>query len=175
VAEPLTLEEVKLNLRVDDVAEDGLIASLIATAREHVEDLTGLVLTPRTITESVRSTGCAIDLASWPVTAIVAIRTIDGASETTVASDGWSVTRHRRPARVRLTAPAMHGGDIEIDLQAGFATPADVPATVKQAMHLLIAHFYTNRSAVEAGTSAAAVEIPLGVDALLRRYRQDMV
>ena len=59
--------------------------------------------------------------------------------------------------------------------EAGYATPDDVPSAVKQAMHLLISHFYTNRSAVEAGVRAAAVEMPLGVEVLLRRYRPELV
>lgn len=43
-AEPLTLAEVKAHLRLDGSDEDALLASLISTAREHLERETGLCL-----------------------------------------------------------------------------------------------------------------------------------
>jgi hypothetical protein len=42
--EPMSLEEAKLHLRLDDVAEDDLIAHLITAARLHVERSHGLAL-----------------------------------------------------------------------------------------------------------------------------------
>ncbi len=42
VGEPLTLAETKAHLRIDSSAEDDLLASLIRTAREHLERETGL-------------------------------------------------------------------------------------------------------------------------------------
>jgi uncharacterized phiE125 gp8 family phage protein len=52
-----------------------------------------------------------------------------------------------------------------------YVTPAAVPATVKQALLLLTAHFFENQQAVLVGNSITAVEVPLGADALLNTVR----
>src|SRR5262245_26780663 len=57
--EPVTLAEAKAHLRVDGAAEDTLIASLLLTARLHVETTHGLAL----ITQGWRLT-----LDRWPLT-----------------------------------------------------------------------------------------------------------
>lgn len=184
--EPVTLAEAKLNLRVDGSDEDARITSLIVAARQAVERMTGLVLTPRTVTETVPTLGRSIDLIAWPVTAITEIRHPDADGALAVLpSDQYRVSLKRRP--VRIIPASFNWGlapgwncwpfdrhhhhrerlPVEIDIEAGYATPDDVPEAIKQAMHLLIGHFYTNRSAVDAGVRAAAVELPLGVEALL--------
>lgn len=56
-AEPLTLAETRLHLRVDHTADDTLITALIATAREWVESYTG-----KSLVEQTRQ----ITLSSWP-------------------------------------------------------------------------------------------------------------
>lgn len=56
-AEPLTLAETKLHLRVDHNTDDTLITALIATAREWVESYTG-----KSLVEQTRQ----ITLSSWP-------------------------------------------------------------------------------------------------------------
>jgi uncharacterized phiE125 gp8 family phage protein len=177
--EPLTLDEVKANLRVDDTDSDALIAALIVTAREYVEDVTGLVLTRRTVTETARQLGAWIDLASWPVVTVSAIRHPVGGAMMALASGSWVYSTARRPVRLLPSQPGwgvapVFGASslpVEIDVLAGYATPDDVPMRVKQAMQLLVASWYSNRSAVESGARAAAVEVPLGVADLLRGLR----
>ena len=185
--EPLSLAEVKANLRVDSNDDDALITGLIVDARETVESETGLVLVPRVITETAAELGRAIDLASWPITEVIAIRSpVDGVM-TDIAQDNWAASLVRRPVRIvpivpwwgcaasawisnrAYIRPALL--PVEIDVQAGYATPDDVPRTATRAMHLLIAHWYENRSAVEAGVRAAAIEVPFGVSALCEKLR----
>ena len=60
---------------------------------------------------------------------------------------------------------------IEIDFVAGHGdTPSDVPQPIRQALLLLIAHWYENREPVEIG--ATATTIPAGVSELLMPYRR---
>lgn len=174
--------QAKANLRVTTEDEDPLIAGLIVSARTYVEGQTGLVLTQRTLTETTAELGRWIELQSWPVTAVTAIRYPVAGVMTDLADGSWQTNFNRRPVRL-LPATwgwGLTGGyrlpdrpslPVEIDVSAGYASPADVPAPIKQAMHLLIGHWYGNRSAVESGLRAAAIEVPMGVDSLLAPYR----
>ena len=184
--EPISLEEAKANLRVDITDDDGLISGLIVTAREYIESEYDLVLTPRSVTETARKLGSFIELVSWPVSAITVIRYPLVGVMTPITGTPWLVSFKKRPVRLLPAAPGW-GVDvwstgcqpalpIEIDIEAGFADPADVPQTIKQAMHLLITHWYTNRSAAEVGARAVSVAVDFGVKALLeRRWRLQKV
>lgn len=197
MAEPVTLAEAKLNLRVTSPDEDARITSLIVVARQKIEADTGLVLTPRAITETVARLGESLTLNSWPITSVDGILYPSGGVMTALDSSAWMVSLKRRP--VRIIPAAFNWGlggvdcgwggglwgrhdlhhhavlPVEIDITAGYPTPDDVPETVKQAMHLLIGHLYTNRSAVESGLRAAAIELPMGVASLLDSFTLDYV
>ncbi|PZN51615.1 MAG: hypothetical protein DIU65_11005, partial [Proteobacteria bacterium] len=43
-AEPVTLAEVKVHLRIDGTTEDELVAGLVRAARQEVERATGMAL-----------------------------------------------------------------------------------------------------------------------------------
>jgi uncharacterized phiE125 gp8 family phage protein len=64
---------------------------------------------------------------------------------------------------------------VRVQYTAGYSAdespPQAVPEPIRQAMHLCIAHFYANREAVDVNT---LMELPLGVRALLTRYRQGL-
>ncbi|MEQ1619683.1 MAG: head-tail connector protein, partial [Terricaulis sp.] len=74
-SEPITLAEAKLFLRIDQTAEDPLITTLIAAAREAVEVACGRALITRRVRESLDiwrrdSIGGAV-LGLGPVTNVV--------------------------------------------------------------------------------------------------------
>lgn len=177
--EPLTLEQVRANLRQPPVQENDRITDLIVTAREYVEGETGLVLTRRQVTETVATLGCWIDLASWPIATIDEIRVPVGPDLVAMDPAAWRVGLNRRPIRIIPAATnwgfrgyttgfsGMPLPPVEIDLTAGYEMPALVPMRAKHAMHMLIAHWFANRESVETGQRAAAIEVPLGVAALL--------
>lgn len=178
--EPLSLEEVKANLRVTSLDEDDLIEGLIAAAREHVEQVTGLVLTAREVVQTAADFGrYGLDIRAWPIRSITSVGYVDthGTAQT-LTSVGYVASLVQRPVRLvpafGTAWPSLAGlpAAVVITLQAGYATPVDVPAPIRQAMHLLVAHWYANRSAVIAGGQAAAVEVPMGVAALLASYRR---
>ena len=181
--EPLSLDQAKAQLRDTPSEDDDLIRGFIVAAREYAEAYTGLILTRRTVTETAPQLGRWIDLASWPIASVDAIRYPAAGNLTDLAEGSWCASLKRRP--VRLLPAAMGWGvgpswqdcglPVEIDLTAGFETPDDVPETVKLAMLMLISHWYANREGVEVGLRAAAVEVPFGVEALLTRWRQTLI
>lgn len=178
----LSLDAAKLHLRVDSSAEDSLITDAVAAAQGFIEDTTVLVLTRRTVVETPSRLFGAVELRSWPIASVDSISYLDRSGATQeITTGGWYANFATRPVRLsplvgaRWPLTASLAGAISISITAGFATPADVPPAVMQAVKLLTSHFYTNRNAVEVGARAVSVEVQLAVADLLRKWKRKVV
>ena len=177
--EPVSLAEARAFLRVDDTAEDELIATLIAAARIHVESVTSRALLSqswRLALEEWPASG-AVGFPITPVLQLVAVRyfgalgephEIDLAEVTTDLAAG----RAFLPAAPTLvSAPLRRQHEVELDFTAGFGESADdVPADLRQAMLMLVAYWFEHRDAVVVAGSGSIV--PGGFDQLVARYRR---
>jgi uncharacterized phiE125 gp8 family phage protein len=174
--EPVSLAEAKAFLRVEDAAEDGLITTLIAAARMHVEGITGRAL----LAQSWR-----VVLDFWPaervvrlpvaplisVTGITAYDEAGGAHEIALAQFMSEPDRLLLPASVAGMPALRERQGIEIDYVAGFGTePEDVPVDIRQALLVLVGHWYEHRDAVIVAGSGAVV--PTGFDRLVAPHRR---
>jgi uncharacterized phiE125 gp8 family phage protein len=178
-AEPVALAEAKAHLRVDGTAEDMLIASLIVTSRLHVEAAASLAL----ITQSwsywldAWPRGSALRLPLRPVESIAAVRLYDEAGAATTLDsatyllDGAGLPpRLVRQGTLLWPKPGRTANGVEIAFTAGYGdTAADVPAPLRQAILLLVAHWYEHRSPLEPGAPSAP--LPDMVSELLGPYR----
>jgi uncharacterized phiE125 gp8 family phage protein len=177
--EPVSLAEAKAHLRVDGAAEDTLVASLIVTSGLHVESGIGLALVTQSWSYFLDCwpPGPVLKLPLRPVQAIDAVRLYDeNAAVTTLAPETYLLDGTSAPARlVRQGAivwpkPGRIANGIEVAFTAGFgAAAADVPGPIRQAVLLLVAHWYEHRSPLEIG--AAAEPVPAMVGELLGPYR----
>jgi len=180
--EPVTLAEAKAHLRVDDTAEDTLIASLIVTSRLHVEAVAGLALVTQSWSWYIDAwppglAGHAVRLPLRPVQSIEAVRLYDEAGTAatldpaTYFLDGTAAPpRLIRHGAVPWTRPGRVANGIEIAFTAGYGNAAaDVPAPIRQAVLLLVAHWYEHRSPLEEGAHPAP--LPDMVSDLLAPYR----
>lgn len=183
--EPVTVAEAKAHLRIDGTAEDTLIASLVVTSRLHVEAAAALALVTQGWSWFLDAwppgppgrSGHAVKLPLRPVQSIAAVRLYDdSASATTLDPATYFLDGAAAPPRlVRHSAlPWPRSGrianGIEIAFIAGFGpTAADVPAPIRQAILLLVAHWYEHRSPLEEGAHAAP--LPTMVSELLAPYR----
>lgn len=174
--EPVSLAEAKAFLKVDDGAEDGLIATLITAARLHVEGVTGKALMAQTW-RTVRD--------SWPQDRTVKLPVGPFLSLTAVTAYDAEGTPHDVPLAQfldepdRLLLPSSVAGmpvlrerqGIEIDYVAGFgAETSDVPVDIRQALLTLVAHWYEHRDVVVIAGSGAVV--PSGFDRLIAPHRR---
>lgn len=175
MTEPVTLAQAKAQCRVLHDDDDNLIASLIIAAREWVENFTGHILVQREVTQYFACFTRPL-LFAWPIAddATVAIAYLDsaGASQAVtgariIRGNGWASIA---PA-VGESWPSIYYGPASVTLEAGYAAAADVPESMKQAMLLLIAHWFANREAVGNITT----ELPFAVEALCRPYRMIVV
>lgn len=179
--EPIHLEEAKAHLRVDHTADDALIAALIRTAREQVETYTGRTLITTTFDYSLPAfPACGfIDLPNPPLQAVTSITYTDAASTATVwDSSNYLVSTRGVRGRIvpayGVSWPAFTARPVDavaVRYVAGYGAGAgDVPEGMRQAMLLLIGHFYENRQAVASQSAGNLFVLPLGVETLLSTH-----
>lgn len=169
--EPVTLADVKIHLRTvtGDTSEDAaVITPLITAAREYCENVTGLALAAQTVKAYPDSWGLW-RLPRSPVTSITSVKyyDVDDAVYTLAATeyqvdlvDGLISILEDPGIELRALNP------IVVEYTTGFTTGNTCPMAIRQAMLLLIAHWYQNREAVGVG-----VEVDYSVKRLLNQYK----
>lgn len=173
--EPVSLAEAKAFLRLDGDAEDGLVTTLIAAARLHLESVTGRALVSqgwRAVLDRWPPDG-AVRLPVKPVTELSAVRVFDEQDdehELDLGQFQFEPSRLLLPETIEDLPVLRERLGIEIDYVAGYGAAADVPADLKQALLALVAHWFEHRDAVIVAGSGAVV--PAGFDRLVGSYRQ---
>jgi len=150
--EPVSLAEMKAYLRVDDDGQDELIAGLVKAARLTVEAASRRILVEqrwRVVLDRWPHDGTIL-LPLSPLIAVEGITVTDaegnavalpaGAYETDALSD---------PPRIAVSGapePGRARNGISIALRVGFGTtPDSVPASLRLAIRILVAHWFENR------------------------------
>ena len=173
-AEPVSIAEAKAHLRLGGEEDDALVGALIAAARVAVEIEIRQVLVAQ---------GWRVSLDAWPsdrrvvlpiapVLSVDAVRVFDADGAATLVPPGDIAVEGEvltvRGASAAL-APDVSAGGVAIDVTAGFgAAGAAVPASLRQAILMLVAHWYEHRSAVILGEGPTAT--PEGFRALVAPY-----
>ena len=158
-AEPVSLAEAKAHLRVTFDAEDDLIATLLAAAREWVEAAAGACLLPTDLSQTgAPDATLALALLRGPLIGVDAVGLDDGAGGwTPLAAAAFRVEADAAPARVRLVAPVppplATSPRLRIDYRAGYAAP---PAGLRQAVLAILADGYERRGDGAPPSSAVA-------------------
>ena len=178
-AEPVPLQEAKAHLRIDGATEDTLISSLILTSRLHVEATLDLALIDQSWTLQLDKWPCdgTVEIPLSPLKAVTEVRVKDASgAPTTVEPASYITDIASRPARVVFEPglqprPGVRAAGIEIAFTAGFGTtPAQVPAPLRHAVLMLVAHWYENRDVPEAGSLLA--RIPDAIGDLIAPFRK---
>jgi len=153
--EPVTLQEVKLHLRViaslADVAahpEDALITALITAARTDCEERLQRSLLQTTWKLEVDAFPCdVIRLERGPIISVDSLKYFDAdEAQQTLATSAYRLSGHR--VEVVDTWPTTQDriGAVELIYKAGYGTTADkVPAPIKAWILLAVGDMYTNR------------------------------
>ena len=175
-SEPVSLAEAKAHLRLDGDAEDDLVETLVVAARRHVELETRRVLVEqgwRIYFDRWSADGC-LSLPVAPLLSLDAVTLYDReGGPSSLDLSAFDVDTVSVPPRAALRtglavmAPGRPLNGIELDVTAGYGAAADVPAPLRQAILMLVAHWFEHREAVGDGLSL----VPLGVAALLAPYR----
>lgn len=176
-AEPISLAEAKLHLRVDIADDDELITAQIKAAREYVEQLANRSLITQTWEYTLEAfpDGNQIVLPRPPLVSVTSVVYTDyTGTAATFSSLYYTVDTYAEPGQIVLKYgqlwPAVALATVNgvcIRYTAGYgATGASVPQRLRQAILLLLGHWYENREAVQFG-NLMPQELPFAVQALL--------
>lgn len=176
--EPVSLDDVKGQLRVLHTNEDATIARLARVARSMIEGK---------VSRALMDQGIRLELPAFPASGVIRLPRPPVISVTSVRyRDTAGTTQTLDPALYVFTADELtpritiadgaawpetqtHPAAVFVDYRAGFGTtPEAVPEDLRHAILLTVEHFYANRGATVEGSRNV---LPLGVDALVDRYR----
>lgn len=175
---PVSLDDAKMHLRVDASAEDDLINGLIDAATSHLdgEGVLGRAIITQTWAEWVSNSPGWVRLPIGNFQAVTAVDYYDAdnvlqpatLSDFETRLDGDHVLV--KPITGKTWPSAYSRSDaIRISYTAGYGDAAiDVPASVTQAILLMVGHWYEHRMAVSEGSLK---EVPMAVDALIGAER----
>jgi len=155
--EPITLEVMKAYLRVDDDdgTQDELITGLVKAARLMVAAASRRILIEqhwRVVLDRFPAGGTIL-LPLSPLIAVDGIKVTDASGTASdVPASAFDTDNLSDPPRIAVAdipEPGKPRNGISIELRAGYgAAPEAVPATLKLAIRILVAHWFENRGDV---------------------------
>ena len=178
--EPVSLADAKAYCRVDVTDDDALLATLITAARSELERNLGRAFITQSWTYYLDRwpDGFAVPLPVAPVQSAEQMRVyaLDDSFAVLQSSsyllDGLgSPPRLIRRGTLPWPVPLRPANGIAIDFTCGHGSqPTDVPAALRIATLLLVAHWYDHRDLAEPGVAAGG-GLPEMVRDLIAPYR----
>lgn len=192
--EPVSLIEAKLHLRVDFDEDDTLITSLIATATQAAETLTGRqLITARwkqvldcfpgpslmgvPAGQAFTLPGHAILVSKAPVLSVVSIDYLDmGSAIQTMPVSSYTVDTACEPARITpvfgqiwpICLPQI--GAVSVTFDAGYGTASQVPEGIKSWIKMRVGSLYAHREEVATLSRGRIESLPF-IAGLLDPYK----
>jgi uncharacterized phiE125 gp8 family phage protein len=165
--EPLTLDEVKLQLKtdLDFTDEDNLYKSWIKAVRLHAENYLRMDLVQKTIDFYFDEFQDEMEIATYPIQSITHVKYYDGNNtlQTLTANTDYIADTYNRVPRIEIiNMPTTYDKYNAVNIRAvcGYSKQQSIPENIKAGMLLLIAHFDQNREAV---SDRQLYELPFGV------------
>lgn len=177
--EPIALDAVKAHLRVDVTDDDALIAAFITAAREYCEGFQNRAYITQTwqLWLDAWPAGGEIRIPRSPLQSVSSVRYY-GADNTEyiLAPTDYLVDTKSEPGRIVLaygknwpSVTLRPANAVCVEFTAGYGDVATVPQRVKQAILLLVGHWYDSREVAAVGKLVS--EVPFTVNALLWQER----
>lgn len=176
----LTLSEAKAQLRVTHTREDDLIVDYIKAATRMLEDRANRCFVTQTrqlklddFDDCRYVQGRRVRPPRSPLKSVSSITYVKtNGNTTTLPSSDYVVSTGDDPGYIaeayNATWPSVYAqpNSVTVTYVAGHSTVSSgVPSHIKQAVRMVVDHWYRNRGAILTGTISK--EIELGVDALL--------
>ena len=173
---PVTLEEVKDQLRLDGTAEDALLQRYIDAATDAIEGPYGIgvLMESQTWAFYLDAFPRVIRIPLFPVISVDEITYIDeSGTEQTLPTSSYRVDTVSNPARINSASgetwpPTLfrEPNAVKVKFTGGYNI---VPEPLRAAVILWVAHMYEIRQPVVVGTTTD--EVPYAIEEMLGRYR----
>jgi uncharacterized phiE125 gp8 family phage protein len=179
----LTMAEVKENLRIEHDDDHNLLTGLIAAVHSYLDGPFGILR--NCLLDQVWAVrgpswgGMRLGLGNVQGIDLVRYWPAGGGVELTLPATDYRVCFDAHGAFLTLNAGvrpelALRADAVTVHFRAGYGSSAkDVPPAIRQAMQLLVGHYYKHSEAVISG--ARPTELPMGARALLAPYRLQRV
>jgi uncharacterized phiE125 gp8 family phage protein len=175
---PVSLEAARAACRIDHTDDDAELAAKIRTAFSFLQPPIGwlgrsvLRQTLELRLPAFPRTTITVRLPCGPVSEVVQVTYFDGNNaEQTVPNTSYFLEQDELVWDERFNIPTTYvrPGAVRIRYRAGYATPADIPPAISEAILQMVAHWYENREAV--ATVGVGSMMPLQAIDLLHPYR----
>ncbi len=151
--EPITPDELKTHLRIDDPIEDAYLSGLITVARKHLEEIHWTQFVTATWDEYFDRFSSPLRLTRPPLISISTVKYTDtGGTLQTLADTVYEADDIDGVGGVRLkyqqTWPVGvrgHADVVVVQFTAGYGAASAVPEPIKQAIKLYASFLYWNR------------------------------
>jgi uncharacterized phiE125 gp8 family phage protein len=182
-ADLVTLNDAKVHLAVDHSEHDQMITSLVASAMKHLDGYQG-ILQRALVTQTWKvETDKFTDPLRLPVGDLLSLTSVkyyDGLNaQQTLSASVYGVYSDAIGPFITLksnqTWPTVYDrrDAIEIIWAAGFgATANSVPEPIRQAVLLMVGHWYAHREAV---SETALAEVPMSAKHLIEPFRLNAI
>lgn len=166
--EPLTLQEAKAHLKVEDDDDDDVVQRCITAARQYVEKVDGRCFISTTFAlrmDRFPSENGAINVPRPPLRSVSSIVYIDTAAATaTLSATAYTSDIYSTPGRI-VPAYAEYWpttrdvpNAVTVTFVAGYGTTAtSTPEDKKAAMLLAVGDLYENRQGTVVGTITSEI------------------
>lgn len=179
VVEPITLAQVKNYLKIDNILEDTLIASMITAARVQLETRLGRAFMRQmwSLYLDILPHNGEIILPINPIISIEHLAVIDDeATYNDIASTDYIYDIKADPALVKVVGQLPNIGSeysgIRLQFWAGYGVSAtDIPAPIVQAIMHLVAFWYENRGPIASGEIHQIPQVVLEMIAPFKKIR----
>ena len=174
IAEPVSLAEVKVHVKIDEeeTVEDDLLCRMITAAREYCEKYTGRSLASKTVEYGIDSFHSEISLPYGPVASVESVKYKDSNGNETTMTENTDYLVDTDGGRIILPKGKSWPSFTPYPytpIKIAYTVGTVAPEGCKQAMLLLIGHWYANRESVLVGSISK--EIEYATKALLDQYR----
>ncbi len=171
----LAKEQVRIDPSLTD--QDQVLTLYIDAATAWVEDYTGRSLTTQTWQLSL----CDFPVRLWlpraaPLASVTHVKYYIGGVLTTLSSSVYTAPAFSEPSYLALVDgqvwPSVDTRDdaVQIEYVTGATAVASVPVPLRQAVQLLVGHWFANREEVVT-SGAVPKQLPMAVESLCAPYR----